>query len=86
VAAGKQVQFVVLSDANATDFNNYVSVPIFKDPVGGRPSWLAMEPGAVKHDTFVFDTTGKRTYFWDVSANSFSAWKNDIRAAVNAIP
>jgi hypothetical protein len=79
------VQFVVLSDVNATDFATLVTVPIFRDPSGGRVAWAEMEAGAVKHDTFVFDRTGTRTLFWDASARSFSAWSAEIRAAVVAL-
>jgi hypothetical protein len=79
------VQFVVLSDVNATDFTSRVSVPIFRDPSGGRVAWAEMEPGAVKHDTFVFGRDGVRTMFWDASARTFSAWPADIRAAVEAL-
>ncbi|MBP9088732.1 MAG: hypothetical protein KBG15_21590 [Kofleriaceae bacterium] len=78
------MQFVVLSDANATDFNSIVKVPVFTDPAAGRPAWIEMEPGAVKHDTFVFSRTGVRTFVWDASSRSFGAWGADIRAAVVA--
>ena len=78
------VQFTVLSDVNATDFNGRVSVPVFRESAPGLPAWALMQPGAVKHDTFVFDTTGTRTLFWDASAESFDAWAADIRAAVEA--
>jgi len=78
------VQFVVLSDANATDFNSIVKVPVFSDPGAGRPAWSEMEPGAVKHDTFVFSRTGVRSFVWDASSHSFGAWGADIRAAVVA--
>jgi hypothetical protein len=82
---GYDVQFVVLSDVNATDFTTSVSVPIFRDPSGLRAAWTEMEPGAVKHDTFVFGRDGARTLFWDASANSLSAWAADIRAAVEVL-
>ena len=78
------MQFVVLSDANATDFNSIVKVPVFSDPGAGRPAWREMEPGAVKHDTFVFSRTGVRSFVWDASSHSFGAWGADIRAAVVA--
>ncbi len=79
------MQFVVLSDANATDYVSRVSMPIFRDPSPGRAAWIAMEPGAVKHDTFVFDKTGGRSLFWDASARDFSRLSADLRAAVEAI-
>jgi hypothetical protein len=84
-AEGYDVQFVVLSDVNATDFTTLVSVPIFRDPSGPRAAWAEMEPGAVKHDTFVFGRDGVRTFFWDASTRSFSAWATDLRAAVEAL-
>jgi len=76
---------VVLSDINATDFNALVSVPVFRDPSGTRAAWLEMEPGAVKHDTFVFGRDGMRTRFWDTSSESFASWSADIRAEVEAL-
>lgn len=79
------MQFVVLSDANATDFNSIVKVPVFAEPGAGLPAWSAMEPGAVKHDTFVYSRTGVRTLVWKASSHSFSAWGADIRAAVVAL-
>lgn len=85
VAEGYRVQFVLLSDVNATDFVTHASVPIFRDPSGNRAAWAQMEPGAVKHDTFVYARDGQRALFWDASARSFSAWQGDIRAAVEAL-
>jgi hypothetical protein len=84
VGEGHDVQFVVLSDQNATDFVGRTEVPIFRDPSPGRMAWLEMEPGARKHDTFVFSPAGIRTLFWDTSANSLSEWEAEIRAAVEA--
>ncbi|MBP6632047.1 MAG: hypothetical protein KBG28_00370 [Kofleriaceae bacterium] len=85
LAEGEPVQFVVLSDVNATDFVGRTSVPIFRDPSGARVAWAEMEPGAVKHDTFVFDQAGVRRRFWDASSESFAAWATDIRAEVEAL-
>ncbi|MDB4962393.1 MAG: hypothetical protein JWP01_2392 [Myxococcales bacterium] len=79
------MQFVVLSDQNATDFSSLVTMPIFRDPSPGRAAWEEMQPGAVKHDTFVFDKSGVRTLFWDASSESFNQLEPDIRAAVEAI-
>jgi hypothetical protein len=79
------VQFVVLSDQNATDFSTLVTMPIFRDPSPGRMAWDEMQSGAVKHDTFVFDKAGVRTLFWDASAKSFNQLEPDVRAAVEAI-
>jgi hypothetical protein len=78
------VQFVVLSDVNATDFVGRTDVPIFRDPSGGRDAWQAMEPMARKHDTFVFSPAGIRTLFWDAGTNPLNEWEADIRAAVEA--
>ncbi len=85
LAEGYRVQFVLLSDVNATDFISHASVPIFRDPSGLRTAWVEMEPGAVKHDTFVYSRTGERTLFWDAGTQSFGAWTADIRAAVEAL-
>jgi hypothetical protein len=74
----------LLSDANATDFIGRASVPIIRDPSAGRQAWSAHEPGAVKHDTFVYGRDGKRALFWDASARSLSNWSAEIRAAVEA--
>lgn len=78
------MQFVVLSDANATDYINRVSVPIFRDAAGGLPAWREMKPDAAKHDTFVFDTAGALVLSWDVGSEQFTEWAADIRAAVEA--
>jgi hypothetical protein len=78
------VQFIVLSDVNANDYATRVSVPIFREPTAGRPAWAQMQPGAVKHDTFVYNKLGERTLFWDTSSEVFSEWSTDIRAAVEA--
>ena len=85
VADGYRVQFVLLSDVNAIDFADVVSVPIFRDPSAGRTRWAEMEPGAVKHDTFVYARTGQRTLFWDASRENFADWRQDIRAAVEVL-
>lgn len=84
VAEGYPVEFVLLSDANAGDFVNRTSRPIFKDSGSGRPAWQEMESGAFKHDTFVYSRTGERTLFWDASANNLGDWQADIRAAVES--
>ncbi len=82
---GYPAELVVLSDTNASDFVGRTAVPIFRDLSGGRAAWTAMQPGAVKHDTFVYDRSGARTLFWDASSNDLSRWSADIRAAVEAI-
>lgn len=78
------MQFVALSDQNATDFVGITSVPIFRDPTAGRPTWTQMQSGAVKHDTFVFARDGLRVLFWDASAEDLGMWATNIRAAVEA--
>lgn len=79
------MQFALLSDVNASDFITLAAVPIFRDPSAGRDAWDQMEPGAVKHDTFVFSAAGLRTLFWDTSARSLAQWSADIRQAVEAL-
>jgi hypothetical protein len=79
------VQFIVLSDSNATDFNTRVTFPIFKDAGAGRPAWNMMQAGSVKHDTFVYTKAGVRTLLWKASEHSFTTLNADIRAAVVAI-
>jgi hypothetical protein len=78
------VQFVVLSDQNATDFTTRTTVPIFRDASAGRMAWQATQPGATKHDTFVYARTGERTFYWDASATQLSSFSAEIRAAVEA--
>jgi hypothetical protein len=84
VADGYDVQFVLLSDVNATDIVPYAAVPIFRDPSTGRVAWKEMASNAAKHDTFVFDPTGTRTLYWKASANALEQWAGDIRAAAIA--
>jgi hypothetical protein len=79
------VQFVLLSDQNAADFVDLSTVPLFEDPSPGRPTWTEMQPGAVKHDTFVFGRDGLRTLFWDARVRDLAQWSADIQAAVVAL-
>lgn len=79
------MQFVVLSDVNATDFVTRTGVPIFKDASAGRVAWTEMQRGAAKHDTFVFSRDGVRTLFWDVSERELAKWSAEIRAEVEAL-
>lgn len=79
------MQFVLLSDVNATDFIGRAAVPIFLDPSPGREAWRELHPDAVKHDTFVFSAAGIRTLFWDTSASNLAQWSADIRQAVEAL-
>lgn len=74
----------MLADVNASDFTTRTTVPIFRDPQPGRPTWSQMEVGAQKHDTFVYARTGERVFVWDASDHLLRAWSDDIRAAVEA--
>lgn len=78
------MQFALLSDQNADDFAGRATVPLFRDPSPGRARWAEMQPGAVKHDTFVYARDGARVLFWDVSARELGKWAVEIRAAVEA--
>jgi hypothetical protein len=73
---------VLLSDVNAADFIGLTAAPLFLDPSAGRMAWSEMQPGAVKHDTFVFSPAGIRTLFWDASAHNLGQWSSDIRLEV----
>jgi hypothetical protein len=77
---------VVISDANATDFVGRTPVPIFRDASAGLAAWREFEPaGVTKHDTFVYDRTGRRTLFWDAGTKNLANWAADMRVAVEAI-
>lgn len=81
------MQFVALSDANATDFVGRLSMPLLRDPSAGRQAWQAMEPGAFKHDTFVYDAAGKRVLYWDAGGGlDASGWRSAVGAAVRQLP
>lgn len=79
------MQFVLLSDVNATDLVDRAAVPTFRDPSAGRMAWREMQADAAKHDTFVFSAAGLRTLFWDTSTRSLSQWSADIRQEVEAL-
>lgn len=83
-AEGYDVQFALLGDSNASDFVNRSVLPLFRDPSAERAAWTAMEVAPAKQDTFVYDRSGVRTLFWEVSQQSLSQWPKDIRAAVEA--
>lgn len=85
MAEGYPVQFVLLSDVNATDFIGRAAVPLFRDPSANRIAWREMDAAAVKHDTFVFSAAGVRTLFWDTSAENLAQWSADIRQAIEAL-
>jgi hypothetical protein len=85
-AEGRDVEIVVLSDANASDFSARTGLRLFRDGQPGRPAWQAMRPGASKHDTFVFSATGERTYFWQGSYTGDAVrWTSDVGTAVRAV-
>ncbi len=85
-AEGRDVEVVVLSDANATDFVSRTSLILFRDGTAGRQAWQAMRPGAGKHDTFVFSASGERTFFWQGSyTGDATRWTAEVGAAVRAI-
>ena len=79
------MQFALLSDVNAAYFIGDARVPIFRDPSAGPAAWCEMQPGAVKHDTFVFSTAGIRTLFWDVRTRDLAQWSAEIRQAVESL-
>jgi len=88
---GRTVQFVALSDSNASWFltsppSPALTMPLFRDPSPARTAWSQLEAGAVKHDTFVFDAAGQKVLSWKASARSVSQWRSDLGAAVRALP
>lgn len=85
------MQFVAVSDSNASWFLSSpptpaLTMPLFRDPSPGRDAWRAFDGNAVKHDTFVFDASGQRVLGWKVSQNSLSQWRATIGAAVRSLP
>lgn len=85
-AEGRDVEVVVLSDANASDFSSRTRLRLFRDGEPGRPAWREMRPAPSKHDTFVFAPTGERTYFWQGSYTGDAArWTADVGQAVRAV-
>lgn len=85
-AEGRDVEVVVLSDANASDFSSRTRLRLFRDGESGRPAWREMRPSPSKHDTFVFAPSGERTYFWQGSyAGDAARWTADVGQAVRAV-
>jgi hypothetical protein len=77
----------VLSDFLAEYFIDIVTMPIFKDPAANHPTWEMMDPGSLKHDTFVYDANGVRTLVWKGNgALDPTRWRSEIAAAVRALP
>lgn len=84
-AEGRDVQLVVLSDANASYFVDAIKVPIFLDPAPGRPTWSLMRPNPIKHDTFVFAPNGKRTFFFEGTyTGDANGYRTEVAAAIRA--
>ena len=77
---------MVVSDSNANDFVSRVTMPIFRDPSANRAAWLALDPAAIKHDTFVFDAQGRRVLTLKLNGSLSSTWRSDVAAAVRALP
>ncbi|MDX2015768.1 MAG: AhpC-related (seleno)protein [Myxococcaceae bacterium] len=85
-AEGRDVEIVVLSDANASDFSSRTRLRLFRDGEPGRPAWREMRPSPSKHDTFVFNAAGERTYFWQGSyTGDATRWTADVGQAVRAV-
>ena len=85
-AERRDVEIVVLSDANASDFVSRTGLRIFRDAQPGRPAWVEMRPMPSKHDTFVFAPNGERTYFWQGSyTGDATRWTADVGQAVRAV-
>ncbi len=81
------MQFVVLSDANASDFVPVLTMPLFRDPSPNRAAWLELDATAYKHDTFVFDAQGRRVLTLKLNGSLNPAtWRSDVGAAVRALP
>ncbi len=80
------MQFVVVSDSNASDFVSRVTMPIFRDPSAGRDAWFAFDPTALKHDTFIFDAQGQRVKTLKLNGGLAATWRSDVAAAVRALP
>ncbi|MDP3154721.1 MAG: hypothetical protein Q8N23_18730 [Archangium sp.] len=79
------MQFVALSDSNASDFVGRLSAPILKDASAQRVAWKALDPAAVKHDTVVFNAQGQVVLYRRASAG-LGTWRADIAAAVRSLP
>jgi hypothetical protein len=85
-AEGRDVEIVVLSDANASDFSSRTRLRLFRDAEPGRPAWREMRPSPSKHDTFVFNASGERTFFWQGSyTGDATRWTADVGQAVRAV-
>lgn len=88
---GRSVQFVAVSDSNASWFltsppTPALTMPLFRDPSAGRTAWQAFYAGASKHDAFVFDKDGQLILRWRAAERSVSNWRTDIGAAVRGLP
>ena len=88
---GLSVQFVALSDSNASWFltsppTPALTMPLFRDGSAVRTAWRELDPTAPKHDTVVFDAAGQRVLTWKASQRSVSMWRTDIGAAIRSLP
>ena len=79
------MQFVALSDSNASDFVSRVTMPVLRDPSAARDAWRALDPSAQKHDTVLFDAQGRVVLYRRASAG-LSNWRADVGAAIRALP
>lgn len=79
------MQFVVLSDALASDYVGRVTMPIFRDDSASLEHWREMDPLAAKHDTVIYDAAGQRVLYRRAESG-LATWKDDVAAAVRALP
>jgi hypothetical protein len=85
-AERRDIDVVVLGDANASEFVRRTALPLFRDGTPGRQAWQAMRSGASKHDTFVFAPNGERTFFWAGSyTGDANRWTTEVGAAARAV-
>jgi hypothetical protein len=85
-AERRDIDVVVLGDANADEFVRRTALPLFRDGTPGRQAWQAMRSGASKHDTFVFAPNGERTFFWAGSyTGDANRWTTEVGAAARAV-
>ncbi len=89
-AEGRSVQFVALSDSNASWFLSSpptpaLTMPLLRDPSPAREAWRALDGSAVKHDTFVFDADGQKVLSWK-SSRGVSQWRAEIGEAIRRLP
>jgi hypothetical protein len=82
----RDVEIVVLGDANASELVKSTGLPVFQDNSPGRAAWGLMRSGASKHDTFVFAPNGQRTLFWaGTYTGDATKWTTEIGAEVRRL-